>query len=307
MFDSSFDKIVRESAIDFPRPDLDLQIWLKEDNHYFLREEIKNKILGLLDQYPEDDLLQTAREIRIVGSITCNLYTESTDIDVHIIPEDLSIWSDEDKGKAVKEWYEDRSEELEMFVGEHIIEFFIQPQPHVDLLSVGVYDLLGDVWLKGPKIHPMSYDPYEDYGDIADDIRNAVQGADIVLGELKRDVIDFEVISKVLPRLPKEAQKKLQLRLKNKLEDIEKDIQSLKLQRKSWVKLRRLGNEPIKSIEDLKNSELVSNWENMNIVFKFIARYHYMDVIKALENLLEDDSRITPGEIDIVKGIMKDI
>jgi len=301
-----FEKILVESSIDFPRPDLDLQIWKKEGNTYFLRDFIKEKILYLLDQYPEVDLLQEVREIRIVGSITSNLYTDDTDIDVHLVPEDLSAWN-EDKGKEVKEWYEDREKQLGMYVGKHVIEFFIQSDPHIDFLSVGVYNLLEGSWEKGPEVFPIDYDPYEDYSEVADDIKNAVQGADIVLGELKRDITDYETIADVLPRFPKEIQKKLLLRLKNKLEDVEKDIQSLRLKRKSWVKLRRMGNEKIKSIEDLKNSELVKNWKDMNIIFKFIARYHYMDAIKALEELLKDDGEITPDEIDIIRGVVGNV
>jgi len=301
-----FEKVLRESSIDYPRPDLDLQIWRKEGDTYFLRDFVKEKILYLLDQYPEIDLLQEVREIRIVGSITSNLYTDDTDIDVHLVPEDLSAWN-EDKGKEVKEWYEDREKQLGMYVGKHVIEFFIQSDPHIDFLSVGVYNVLEDSWEKGPVVFPMDYDPYEDYSEVADDIKNAVQGVDIVLGELKRDITDYETIVDVLPRFPKEIQKKLLFRLKNKLEDIEKDIQSLRLKRKSWVKLRSMGNEKIKSIEDLKNSELVKNWKDMNIIFKFIARYHYMDAIKALEELLKDDGEITPDEIDIIRGVVGNV
>ncbi len=296
------EKILKESLIDFPQEDLDLSVWQKSEDKYILRPEVKEKIFDVLKAYEPVDLVDIAEEIRIVGSIGTNLYTEDADIDVHIVPKDISAWTEE-KQKETKVWFDEHAEEIDAFVDKHRIEVFVQLQSHIDHLSDSVYDVQNDEWKKGPRIVPMDFDPYEDFSNIGDDIKNAVQGTDIVIGELKRDVIDYETIHGVLPRLPKEAQEKLRVRLKGKLEDIEKDIESLHLKRKNWVELRRLGNKAIKSWEDLKNTKLVNDWRDMNAAFKFIARYQYMTIIKELEELLKDEE-ITPDEVSKIKSIM---
>lgn len=295
--------LIAESSIDFPQEDLDLSIWNKENDSYLLRPEVKEKILKVISAYEPTDLLDTAEEIRIVGSIGSNLYTEDADIDVHIVPKDVSEW-DEEKQRAAKVWFDTNARALDAFVDKHVIEVFVQLDSHIDFLSDAVYNVQEDTWEKGPRLVPIDYNPYEDFSHVADDIKNAVQGTDLVLGELKRDIIDYATVRDVLPRLPKEVQTKLQLSMKSKLEDMEKDIKSLHLNRKAWVELRRLGNKPIKSMEDLKNTKLVKNWRDMNAVFKFIARYQYMTIIKNLEELLKDDEKITPDEVDKIKSVM---
>jgi hypothetical protein len=294
---------IAESLIDFPQKDMDLSVWQKNNDLYILKPEVKDKIFDVIKSYKSVDLLDIADEIRIVGSIGTNLYTEDADIDVHIVPKNVDEWTEE-KQKEVKVWFDEHAEELNAFVDGHRIEIFVQLQSHIDHLSDAVYDVQTDEWKKGPRIVPMNYDPYEDFSNIGDDIKNAVQGTDIVIGELKRDIIDYETVHSVLPRLPKEAQEKLRLRLKSKLADIEKDIESLHLKRKNWVELRRFGNKAIKSWEDLKNTKLVDDWRDMNAAFKFIARYQYMTIIKELEEFLKDDGEITHDEMDQIKSVM---
>lgn len=78
---------VFESSIDFPRDSLDSAIWSKEDDTYILREDVKRKILSTLEKYSDVPLLEIAKEIRIVGSLTTNQYLDIADLDCHIIPD----------------------------------------------------------------------------------------------------------------------------------------------------------------------------------------------------------------------------
>jgi len=299
------EKTLNCSSIDFPRPDLDLGVWEKEDGYYFLREEVKNQILNLLTQYPDVDLLQDARIIRIVGSIGTNLYVDDSDIDVHIIPKDFSIWNDR-KVKQVMDWFKE-NENLNKYVGKHPIEVYVQLNPNQDLMSAAVYDVWEDRWEIGPKIVPLDYDPYTDFSYILPLVKQAVRNADILMAELKRDVIDYDTIKKALQKLPKEHKKRLIFKLKNKLQEIETDIRKLYLEGKKWVDMRRKASSPKTAEQAKEDVELAKKWRDTNAMFKFINRYHYLKMIQELEKFLEDDNEITPGEIDIIKGVIRNV
>lgn len=296
-----FDRVLRESSIDFPRPDLDLQVWEKEDDVYFLREDVKDKILVLLHQYPEFDLLHYTQEVRIIGSIGTNLYIDDSDIDVHLIPTDFSMW-DEKKVKKVMDWFA-KNEKLDKFVGKHPIEIYVQLMPAQDLLSPAVYNVWEDEWVVGPVIVPLTYDPYEEFSHLEKDVRRIVQDADILVGELRRDVIDYDVIKNAMEHLPREHKKRLLTKLRNKLEEIEKDIKQLYVKRGEMVDIRftRVPEEAKKDVEQAQR------WKDANAIFKFTNRYQYLRAIGDLEKLLKDDGEITPNEVDIIKGVVGNV
>jgi hypothetical protein len=305
MYYDIIEKIIRESSVDYPRPDLDMQVWAKSDEGYVVRENVQRQILNLIDQYPERDLLQEAREIRLVGSIGSNLYVDDSDLDVHIVPEDFSTWN-EDKVKEVMDWFK-LNDKLDKLVGQHPIEVYVQLNPSQDLMSVAVYDLLNDDWLEGPKLVPLNYDPYNEFNYLLKDIRQSVQNADLLFGELKRDVIDYEVVKDALFHLPKDQRTRLYKKLKNKLGEIEKDIEQLYLTRKEWVDARHNASRP-NSPEEAKNDiELAMKWNDTNALFKFINRYGYMKAIQDLEELIKYDNKISPQDVDVIKGVIGDV
>jgi len=302
MYSRLFDTVVFESSIDFPQPDLDPQIWNKERNEYRIREDVRATILTIVDQYPDEDLIQNSQEIRLVGSMGTNLYVKDSDIDVHLVPKDFSEWN-EKRVKEVMDWFA-HNDKLDKFIGNHPIEVYVQLEPSQDLLSAAVYDLVNDKWLVGPKIVPLDYDPYVEFQNVAGEVKKVSQEADLLMGELKRDVTDFDVIRAAIQNLPTSYKKKLHLRLKNKLVEIEKDIERLYLERKKMVDVRfkrEFSGDPEKDMEQAKK------WKDANAIFKFANRYQYLKVIGELEELLKDDGEVKPNEVDIIKGVMKNV
>lgn len=81
------ESLIEESSIDFPQASLDQAVWDLEGKIPILREEVKKKILAVLEKYPDVPLLEIAEEIRIVGSIATNQYLDSADLDIHIVPD----------------------------------------------------------------------------------------------------------------------------------------------------------------------------------------------------------------------------
>jgi len=300
---------VEESSIDYPQKDLDLSVWNKDNKEYYLgkvyylKPEVKSKILELVKKYPKVSLFDIMEDIHIVGSSCTNLFLDESDIDVHIIPKNSKDWSEEST-QEVRTWFNKNRDELDGYISGHPIEIYIQIDPNQDLLSDGCYNLLKDEWLVGPKIVSENYDPYSDFSSVIKDVKDVVEDADILFGELKRDVIDYDVIKSALERMTGRAKRNLLQRLQDKLKEIEEDIEALYKKREEWVLLRHNASKPKTPEQALKDVELVKKWKNINALFKFIDRYKYLKVIKDLQELLEDDDKITPDEVDTIKDIM---
>ena len=302
---------LEESSIDFPQKELDFKVWKKVDNTYIIRPKIKRQILNLLSKYPEEDLLDMAKVknglkvIHVIGSICTNQYLDDSDIDIHVIvSQDSKYFGDEDFQNDVIKWYAANADELKAYVGEHKFEVYMQYNETQDLLSAGCYDLMNDKWITGPRIFPLDYDPYEDFADVFQEVQSVVQDADVLFGELKRDVIDYDVIKLALQKIPKSQRQHLKDRLQDKLQEIEDDIYSLYKERKDWVEKRRKSSKPV-SVQDAKDDvELAKKWNNANALFKFINRYKYLKVIRELEELLDKDGKLNPKDVSSVKNIL---
>jgi len=292
-----------ESTIDFPQEGLDPVVWIKNKRgEYTLSPGAERKIFSVLAAHPYQDLVSIAKELRIVGSMASNQWNRDTDIDVHLVPENPNKWSDNQVLK-VKGWFDKHREEIGGFIGQHPVEIYIQTNPSQDLLSVGVYDILRHQWIKGPKIVPPDYDPYQDFSDLEDDIRATVEDADKLFAELKRDTIDFEVIKSAMARMSPQQRQNFKGRLESKLQEIESGIEQLYRVRGEMVQKRKLASAPTTPEEALHDVELAKKWKDTNALFKFIARYQYLRVIGELKNLLDDEGEISPDDIDAIKRI----
>jgi len=294
---------VFESLIDFGQPGLDPDVWTEDDGQFVLAEGVEAKILEFIKSYPNKDLLAETDNLHMVGSMTTNQYLEDSDIDIHLFPKDVGIW-DEDKVWEVKKWFDKWAKHLDAYIENHPIEIFIQLHSATDYLSPGFYDITNHKWIKGPKIVPQDYDPYDDFSDLADDLRSSVKDTDLIIGELKRDVIDFETIQKAVAKMSPENKKKFLAQLESKLKEITIAITSLLKHKDKWVANRRLVSDPVTPEQALKDVELSKQWRDSNAMFKLIGRYQYVTLIKALKELLQDDGEVTPDEVDNVKKIV---
>jgi hypothetical protein len=277
-------------------------MWEEGGEGYELRRDVKQHILQVLDRFPGGNLRAAAKAIRIVGSICTNTYTEYVDVDVHIEPKEIKRFNEEDQLKVMK-WFNENRDAINGWIEKHPIEVYLQLDPNQDLLSDGCYDLINDVWQKGPKIVPTNYDPYENFKGIADEIRKQVSSADVLLGELKRDVIDYDVIKRAMEEMDLENKKLLLSKLSSKLKEIEDDIEALYSKRKEWIRIRRTASKPSTPEQARRDVELVKKWQDSNATFKFLNRYQYMRVIRDLADLLKDE-KISSDDVETIKGIV---
>jgi len=292
---------LQESLIDFAQPSLDSSIWTKGKGGSFrLRLSVEKAILDHLGKHPGIDLRVATKEPHVVGSMTSNQYLDNSDLDVHLFPVNPAEW-DEDKARGVKAWFEDPKNLLR--IAGHPLEVFVQMHPPTDYLSPGFYDIESRKWKKGPKIVPSNYDPYEDFSDLADDLRATVKDADNLFSEIRRDIIDVDIMQNAIEKMSSEDRKIFLAKLEAKLKEIEADIASLVDIKKSWVQARRV-TEPATPEEALKDVELAKEWRDANGLFKLVGRYQYIYLIKALRNLVADDGELSADEIDKIKNVL---
>lgn len=301
---------IYESSIDYPQKDLPSDVWGKKGEDYILLPQVFYKIWGILDMFPDMFLTDIATQedgeqaIHIVGSLCTNLYTKDSDLDVHIVVDDsFEYFGDEEYQEYVKKWFEDNRDEIQGYVGSHPVEVYLQYDANQDYLSDGCYNILSGRWYSGPKIAPANYDPYEDYSHVMKLVQQEAGEADKLLGELKRDVIDYDTIRSALSSMDADSRKRLSDKLESKLEDMEKDIERLYSKRKEWVDLRR-GASKVSDAEEAKQDvEKVKDWNDKNAMVKFLSRYQYYKVIAELHDLMDDD-KIDSDEVDDVKDIV---
>lgn len=291
--------MLKESSVDFPREELDLAIWQKDGEEYTLRQDVHDKIMDVLNKYPETI---EARTIHITGSIGTNQYSDVADVDVHIIPAKIHEWTEDDV-KTVMKWFNNNRDAIDGWIEEHPIEVYIQTNPPQELLSAAVYDMTAGTWIKGPQMVDTSYNPYEDFSDIVTDLRTSLASTDAHMGELNRDLIDYETMKDALNHLPKADQQEILIHAEEKLEEIEDDINVLYGHRKEWSDARKASSSPTSSEQAMDDIELGTRWKNENARFKLINRYKYTKIIGDLHDLLED-GKITDDEIAIIKDIM---
>lgn len=301
-----------ESSVDFPSTDLPLDIWDKEDDKYVLNLDLKTRIFQALSAYPKIDLMNLAKQIHIVGSIGTNLFDDEADIDIHIIPHEDKLPNNIDLlelQKDIMNWFKNNRDENNWYVNKHPFEVYLQLDPTQDYYSDTMYDLFNDEWVKPFKKYDMSYNPYEIYGGVFDEIQKLTSPADVAIGELRRDVIDYNRLSNAMKKLDKDNKIKLKDMLQGKLDEIEVDINNLSQNKDIWRAIRRRNSgssidlkDDLEQLKTLKHSD---EWNKDNFIFKIIDRYYYMNLINNLNKLIED-GHLENDDVPKIEKILKD-
>lgn len=295
-------QLVNESSIDYPRPGLTSEVW--GDDQQML-PEVKEKILNHLDSYTPLPLQQLASKIRVIGSIGTNQYSDDADIDVHLIidPKDLP------KGKTAADyqreakWFFDQ--ENTMFIEGHPVEIYMQYDPNQEEgYASAIYDLKANEWERGPLLVDPEFNPFDYYEETFKEVQEEVVKVDATLGELFRDVQDYQMMRDALGDLPIESKKSLAIAMNNKLAEMTSDIETLAAYRQEWKDVRAEASSA--PVEEVNNSpELRKKWREGNAKFKFIQRYGYMDLIFLLEQLIKEESKVTDSEVSEIEKALR--
>jgi hypothetical protein len=154
-----------------------------------------------------------------------------------------------------------------------------------DNLSDGIFDIVKNEFIKKPE--PFTFNPEKYTKDFDDKVKQL----DVVTGELKRDLIDYED----LKRMDKEDVEGLEKILSNKLKEIEDGIKSL----------IDSGDQTLKDRKEVFDADLTpdeirefgkKNALPKNVIYKMLEKYHYLTFYKKLKAVMKDGS-ITDDEL----------
>jgi predicted nucleotidyltransferase/phosphopantetheine adenylyltransferase len=288
------DNEIIESIIDIPRRTYAPGVFDDADTYNPRLKQsviniIKNDIEKHIEPYGEIE------RVYIIGSILTKTYRDDADVDIDIVIKPNAVG--EEKIEKV------RRELVKKFMGEvngknipgtkHPINYYIQVDRQIsdDHLknADGHFDVLNNMFTKVPNIPKFNINLY------IKGFSKRIQEIDIIKGELKRDIIDYDE----LKSLSVDDVLNLQEKIKNKLEEIEDSITKIKdigddlsLKRKE-VFLKGMTPEEIKTYG-------VANNMPVNVIFKLLEKYHYITFYKKCKEIL-DDGIVTDDEIDSLK------
>jgi len=289
-----FKDFIKESIIDIPRRTYAPGVFDRADTDSPTLKQsviniIKNDIKKHIEPYGD------VERVYIIGSILTKTYRNDADVDIDIVIKPNAI-GEEEVEKV-------RKDLVGKFMGQvngknipgtqHPINYYIQVDRQIsdDHLknADGHFDVLNNMFTKVPNIPKFNIDLY------IDDFNKKVQEIDVVKGELKRDIIDYDE----LKSLSVNDVLNLQEKIKDKLEEIEdsiiqiKDIgDDLSYQRKE-VFLKDMTPDQIKTFG-------VANNMPANVIFKLLEKYHYITFYKKCKQIL-DDGVVTDKEIESLK------
>ena len=284
---NSIIKNLTESVIDFQHDKLDPRIFKDDDN---IKPEVRHQILkGAKEIHDKEKVVS----VYIVGSgITYN-YTDSSDIDVNV---ELKRNISDESYQDLVEFVRSDLNEVNAVGSQHPINYFIVREPFADWKADAIYDLMSERWLKKPT--KVSFDVQE----YMDSFRRTVSDIDVAKGELRRDIIDFNIVRS----FKRSDMKKIKQYLEDKLKELEIDLEAIVEQYRNIVDLRHLAFDQYTDLSELDKVKYgTPNKLPANVIYKLLERFYYLDFLKHISQFLRDvDWKLKPDDVDELISIL---
>jgi predicted nucleotidyltransferase len=275
----------KESVIDVPHKTYAKAIFDNADTEEpKLKESIRQIILKQIEEFKK---YSPVVKFTLIGSILTKQYRDDADLDINVLF-DVPENERETKRKEIASSLKDINGKTVPGTN-HPINYFVLTDPALkernDRLSDGIFDIVKNEFIKKPE--PFTFNP-EKY---TKDFDAKVKQLDVVTGELKRDLIDYED----LKRMDKEDVEGLEKILSNKLKEIEDGIKSL----------IDSGDQTFKDRKEVFDADLTpdeirefgkKNALPKNVIYKMLEKYHYLTFYKKLKAVMKDGS-ITDDEL----------
>jgi nicotinamide mononucleotide adenylyltransferase len=281
-------RLIREAVIDIPRRTYAKGVFDDADTE---NPKLKQSVLDIIqNQIKQFNEIRSVLKYSLVGSILTKTYRDDADLDVNVLF-DVPL---EDRDVVRKEL----SKSLRNINGtlvpgtKHPINYYIITDPNVketnDKMADAVFDIKNNTFIR--KAKDFKFDPKR----YAADFEKKVREIDVVQGELKRDIIDYNELKELNP----DDVLDLQELINTKLDEIENGIKHL----------IDIGNTVLKDradafATDMTPEEIKSfgrkNQLPKNVIYKMLEKYHYLTMYKKLKEIL-DDGQITDAEINSI-------
>ena len=281
-------KLIKEAVIDIPRRTYAKGVFDDADTD---NPKLKQSVLDIIqNQIKQFNEIRPVLKYSLVGSILTKTYRDDADLDVNVLF-DVPL---EDRDVVRKELAKSlRNINGALVPGtKHPINYYIITDPNVketnDKMADAVFDIKNNTFIR--KAKEFKFDPKA----YAADFDKKVREIDVVQGELKRDIIDYNELKELNPDDVLDLQELINV----KLDEIEDGIKHLV----------DIGNTVLKDRADAFATDMTpeeikafgrKNQLPKNVIYKMLEKYHYLTMYKKLKEIL-DDGQVTDAEINSI-------
>jgi predicted nucleotidyltransferase len=290
-----FKDFITESIIDIPRRTYAPGVF---DNADTKEPKIKSEIIGMImKQFTEFKKEYPILDYSLIGSILTKRYRDDADLDINILFDVPKEKQEEERIRLSKKYLSVKNPDNvqgKLIPGtKHPINYyFITDKKTYDdqnKKADAVYDIGKNKFIKRPDDFVFDIDMY------IKDFNKKVQEIDVIRGELKRDIIDYDELKDLTPNDILDLQDKIN----SKLEEIEDNIKQIIKVGDNVESDRRAAFDT-----DMTPNEIriygIKNRLPKNVIYKMLEKYHYLKFYKKCKQIL-DDGEVSDKEIDDLK------
>jgi len=290
-----FKDFIKESIIDIPRRTYAPGVF---DNADTKEPKIKSEIIGMImKQFTEFKKEYPILDYSLIGSILTKRYRDDADLDINVLFDVPKEKQEEERVRLSKKYLSASNPDNiqgKLIPGtKHPINYyFITDKKTYDdqnKKADAVYDIGKNKFIKRPEEFNFDIDMY------INDFNKKVQEIDVVKGELKRDIIDYDELKDLTPN----DVLNLQDKINSKLEEIEDDLQQIIKIGDNVDVERRAAFDKDMSPDEIRLYG-IKNRLPKNVIYKMLEKYHYLKFYKKCKQIL-DDGKVTDAEIDSLK------
>jgi len=286
----------KESIIDIPRSTYAPGVFDDADTN---NPKIKSSVMAMINKQIEDfEKEYPVIEIGLIGSILTKRYRNDADLDINILFDVPKDKQEEERLRLSKQFLSSKNPDNiqgKLISGtKHPVNYYLitdkETYEDQNKKADAVFDIKNNKFIKRPEDFTFDINLY------IKDFDKKVQEIDVVKGELKRDIIDYDELSDLKPG----EIKGLQDKVNNKLKEIEKDLQDI-INIGDTVDVERRAAFDTDMTPDQIRTYGIKNRLPKAVIYKMLEKYHYITFFKRCKKIL-DDGKVSDDEIDSLKG-----
>ena len=288
-------RVFKESIIDTPRITYAPGVF---DNADTPDPKIKASVKKLIDAQIKDFAKEyPVIKIGLVGSILTKRYRNDADLDFNILFDVPKEKQEDERIRLSKQFLSASNPDNiqgKLIPGtKHPINYYLitdnKTYQDQEDKADAVFDYRNNKFSKRPEDYTFDMNLY------LKDFQKKVDEIDVVKGELKRDIIDYDELTELTPKDIVNLQDKID----GKLKEIETDIGDIIKIGDTVDAERRAAFDTDMSPDEIKKYS-IKNRLPKNVVYKMLEKYHYLKFWKKCKKILDDD-KVTDAEIDSLK------
>ena len=290
-----FKDYIKESIIDIPRRTYAPGVFDGADTK---NPRIKPSVKKLIDdQIKKFEIEYPVLKISLIGSILTKRYRNDADLDINVLFDVPKEKQEEERLRLSKKYLSAKNPEniqgKEIPGTKHPINYYFITDEKTyndqNEKADAVFDIEKNKFIKRPDDFVFDSDLY------VKEFERKVQELDVIKGELKRDIIDYNELQELKPN----DILNLQDKIKDKLEEIEDSIENIVKIGDTVDAERRAAFDKDMSPDEIRQYG-VKNRLPKNVIYKMLEKYHYLKFYKKCKKIL-DDGEVTDAEIDSLK------